>query len=152
MAAGCAVLGMLCLESSALAYTVKQTESGATVRWHSGAVNLRVDRSMFRYFRDMPVKGAIEDAASAWAGLPGVPELLIILAVVLLLFGGARLAGIGKSTGRAIKEFKEETKGLKESDRPESLTPPPVTSDSTYQQPPTGNATDATGSEPRRDV
>ena len=43
----------------------------------------------------------------------GVPELLIILAVVLLLFGGARLAGLGKSTGRAIKEFKEETKGLK---------------------------------------
>jgi sec-independent protein translocase protein TatA len=46
----------------------------------------------------------------------GVPELLIILAVVLLLFGGARLAGIGKSTGRAIKEFKEETRGLRESD------------------------------------
>ena len=43
----------------------------------------------------------------------GVPELLIILAVVLLLFGGARLAGLGKSTGRAIKEFKEETRDLK---------------------------------------
>ncbi|GAB3716311.1 twin-arginine translocase TatA/TatE family subunit [Mariniluteicoccus flavus] len=42
----------------------------------------------------------------------GVPELLIILAVVLLLFGGTRLAGIGKSSGRAIREFKEETKGL----------------------------------------
>ena len=84
----------------------------------------------------------------------GVPELLIILAVVLLLFGGARLAGIGKSTGRAIKEFKEETKGLKESDRQETTTAPPsVTSDSTYQQqPPTGSATDASGSEPRRDT
>ena len=43
----------------------------------------------------------------------GVPELLIILAVVLLLFGGARLAGLGKSTGRALREFKEETKDLK---------------------------------------
>ena len=86
----------------------------------------------------------------------GVPELLIILAVVLLLFGGARLAGIGKSTGRAIKEFKEETKGLKEGDRPETATPPPsVTSDSTYQQqqqPPAGNATDVPGSDPRRDL
>jgi sec-independent protein translocase protein TatA len=84
----------------------------------------------------------------------GVPELLIILAVVLLLFGGARLAGIGKSTGRAIKEFKEETKGLKESDRPETTTPPPsVTSDSTHQQqPPAGNATDVPGSDPRRDI
>ena len=48
----------------------------------------------------------------AIAGL-GAPELLIILAVVLLLFGGSRLAGLGKSTGRALKEFKEETKGLK---------------------------------------
>ena len=46
----------------------------------------------------------------------GVPELLIILAVVLLLFGGARLAGLGKSTGRALREFKEETKDLKAKD------------------------------------
>ena len=42
----------------------------------------------------------------------GAPELVIILVIVLVLFGGARLAGLGKSTGRAIKEFKEETKGL----------------------------------------
>lgn len=47
----------------------------------------------------------------------GVPELLIILAVVLLLFGGSRLAGIGKSSGRAIREFKEETRGLNEGDK-----------------------------------
>jgi sec-independent protein translocase protein TatA len=73
----------------------------------------------------------------------GVPELLIILAVVLLLFGGARLAGLGKSTGRALREFKEETKGLKSDD---SQPPPPspgpapgaaLTSD--YQQPPPAN-------------
>ncbi|SDB84668.1 sec-independent protein translocase protein TatA [Raineyella antarctica] len=43
----------------------------------------------------------------------GPSELLIILAIVLLLFGGSRLAGLGKSTGRAIKEFKEETKDIK---------------------------------------
>jgi sec-independent protein translocase protein TatA len=53
----------------------------------------------------------------------GVPELLIILAVVLLLFGGARLAGLGKSTGRALREFKEETKGLK-SDESQQQPPP----------------------------
>ena len=83
----------------------------------------------------------------------GVPELLIILAVVLLLFGGARLAGIGKSTGRAIKEFKEETKGLRESDKPaEPGAPPAVAPDPRYQQPPATNTTDSTGSDPRRDV
>ena len=37
----------------------------------------------------------------------GVPELLIILAVVLLLFGGARLAGLGKSTGRALRSSRK---------------------------------------------
>ena len=83
----------------------------------------------------------------------GVPELLIILAVVLLLFGGARLAGIGKSTGRAIKEFKEETRGLKEGDKPADAAPPPaVGPDATYQPPPAGNITDPAGRDPRRDV
>lgn len=36
---------------------------------------------------------------------------MIVLAV-LLLFGGSRLAGLGKSAGRAIKEFKDETAGI----------------------------------------
>jgi sec-independent protein translocase protein TatA len=36
----------------------------------------------------------------------------LIVVVALLLFGGSRLAGLGKSAGRAIKEFKEETSGV----------------------------------------
>jgi sec-independent protein translocase protein TatA len=82
----------------------------------------------------------------------GVPELLIILAVVLLLFGGSRLAGLGKSTGRALKEFKEETKGLKPEDQPQAkdqpqshTAPPPsqITDQPvapTWQQPPSSQA------------
>jgi sec-independent protein translocase protein TatA len=73
----------------------------------------------------------------------GVPELLIILAVVLLLFGGARLAGLGKSTGRALREFKEETKGLKSDEtqqQPPNPTPGPSAPAVTeYQQPPQTN-------------
>jgi sec-independent protein translocase protein TatA len=73
----------------------------------------------------------------------GVPELLIILAVVLLLFGGARLAGLGKSTGRALREFKEETKGLKSDEsQPQPPNPAPGTSApavTEYQQPPQGS-------------
>ncbi len=61
----------------------------------------------------------------------GPTELLIILAIVLLLFGGARLAGLGKSTGRAIREFKEETKGL---DGAKST--PDQTVNTEYSQPP----------------
>lgn len=40
--------------------------------------------------------------------MPGPTELIIILVVVLLLFGGSRLAGLGKGVGRSIREFKEE--------------------------------------------
>lgn len=36
----------------------------------------------------------------------GAPELLIILAVVLLLFGGARLPQLARSLGQAQREFK----------------------------------------------
>ena len=52
-----------------------------------------------------------------FAGL-GTSELLIILAVVLLLFGGSRRAGLGKITGRALKDFKEETKCLGSDNKP----------------------------------
>ncbi len=36
----------------------------------------------------------------------GMPELLIILLVVLLLFGEKRIIGIAKGLGSSIKEFK----------------------------------------------
>lgn len=36
-------------------------------------------------------------------------EWAMIALIALLLFGGTRLAGIGKSAGKAIREFKEET-------------------------------------------
>lgn len=43
----------------------------------------------------------------------GGPYDLIILAVVaLVLFGGTKLSGFGKNAGKAIREFKEETKSL----------------------------------------
>ena len=48
------------------------------------------------------------------AGLPGGMEWLILLVVALLLFGGSRLAGVGKGMGRSIREFKDEVKGVEE--------------------------------------
>ena len=47
----------------------------------------------------------------------GPTELIIILVIVLVLFGGTRLAGLGKSSGRAIREFKEETRAINEEQR-----------------------------------
>ncbi len=44
-------------------------------------------------------------------------EWVILAVIALLLFGGSRLAGIGKSTGKAIREFKEETASLRSTGR-----------------------------------
>ena len=43
----------------------------------------------------------------------GITEILLILGVALLLFGGTRVANIGKGLGEGIKNFK---KGLKDED------------------------------------
>ena len=99
----------------------------------------------------------------------GAPELIIILIVVLLLFGGSRLAGLGKSSGRALREFKEETKGLRDKDgaatdaagQPQAgqqpVTPEPMApTDPGYQQPPRSQGTPqsypADPNDVRRDV
>lgn len=43
--------------------------------------------------------------------MPGIPELLIILVIVLLVFGAGKLPAIGDALGRGIKNFKRATKG-----------------------------------------
>lgn len=45
-------------------------------------------------------------------GSLGTPELLIILAVVVLLFGASKLPELARGSGRALRIFKAETKGL----------------------------------------
>lgn len=44
------------------------------------------------------------------AGL-GLPELLIILVVVLLIFGASRLPGVGSALGKGIRSFKTSVTG-----------------------------------------
>ena len=41
-------------------------------------------------------------------GRIGVPELLIILAIIIVIFGANRLPGLGRGIGSAIKNFKDE--------------------------------------------
>ena len=53
--------------------------------------------------------------ALAIGGL-GTPELLIILAVLVLLFGAAKLPELARGSGRALRIFKAETKGLMDGD------------------------------------
>jgi sec-independent protein translocase protein TatA len=43
-------------------------------------------------------------------GRIGVPELLIILAIIIVIFGANRLPGLGKGIGSAIRNFKDGMK------------------------------------------
>src|SRR5690606_19464984 len=63
--------------------------------------------------------------APAIAGL-GPTELIIIFAVIVLLFGASKLPDLARGSGRALRIFKAETKGLSDDDddtSPEELEP-----------------------------
>ena len=54
-------------------------------------------------------------------GIPGGPEWLIVLLVLLLLFGATRLPKLARSMGQAGKEFKQ---GMKEGYKEEPVEGP----------------------------
>jgi len=63
-------------------------------------------------------------------GMPQGAEWLVILAIVVLVFGAAKLPDLARGTGQALRIFKNETKGLKDDDddldadrRPSELPP-----------------------------
>jgi Tat protein translocase TatB subunit len=44
----------------------------------------------------------------------GFPEMLVILAIALLVFGPKKLPEVGKTIGRAIREFRRTSDELKD--------------------------------------
>ncbi len=54
---------------------------------------------------------------------PGVPEMILILLVLVLLFGAKKLPELARGSGRALRIFKAETKGLMDDDEDETKTP-----------------------------
>jgi sec-independent protein translocase protein TatA len=46
----------------------------------------------------------------------GTPELIIILVIVVLVFGASKLPELARGSGRALRIFKAETKGLGDDD------------------------------------
>ena len=55
----------------------------------------------------------------------GAPEIILILAVVVLLFGAKKLPELARGSGRALRIFKAETKGLLEDDDDDDKTKTP---------------------------
>lgn len=49
-------------------------------------------------------------------GAPGGWELVLIVLVILLLFGAKKLPELARGSGRALRIFKAETKGLVDDD------------------------------------
>jgi sec-independent protein translocase protein TatA len=61
----------------------------------------------------------------------GAPELLIILAIVVVLFGATRIGEIGKGLGRGIREFRREIRDAQEDKPGEDDKEPAATKDET---------------------
>lgn len=40
----------------------------------------------------------------------GITEIILIVVLALVLFGGNKLAGVGKALGQSIRDFKKEVK------------------------------------------
>jgi len=53
------------------------------------------------------------DLVLAFVGGIGVPELLVIFAIVLLLFGGKKLPEVARSMGGALRAFRDETQKMR---------------------------------------
>lgn len=69
--------------------------------------------------RQQPIANAAARPSARWL-LPllavalggctmGVPELLIILGIVVVLFGATRLPALGRALGETVRSFKEST-------------------------------------------
>lgn len=54
----------------------------------------------------------------AMLGPLGLPEMLIILFIVILIFGANRLPEIGRGIGRGIRNFKDATRESARKDEP----------------------------------
>jgi sec-independent protein translocase protein TatA len=54
----------------------------------------------------------------------GVPELLIVLLIVLVIFGPKKLPQLGRSLGSGMREFKDSVTGKNKDDEPEVIEGP----------------------------
>ena len=53
----------------------------------------------------------------------GIPELLIVLAIIILVFGASRLPELGRGLGKGIKNFKDATRNPDKDDKDDDVQP-----------------------------
>jgi sec-independent protein translocase protein TatA len=68
-------------------------------------------------------------------GSLGAPELLIIGAVIILIFGVGRISGLGKELGSSIKEFRKAVKDEDAEKAKAAQQPPAQPPQQQYSQP-----------------
>ena len=82
----------------------------------------------------------------------GIPELIIVLVILLVIFGPKRLPGLGRSLGSGMREFKDSIAGNSRDDdddeRPALTAAPPATSVPTTTAPATAAAATPATPEP----
>ncbi len=50
----------------------------------------------------------------------GMPELIVILVIILIIFGAGKLPEIGSGIGKGIRNFKKATEQPEELDKPQN--------------------------------
>ena len=73
---------------------------------------------------------------NSFIAVPGGWELVLIVLVILLLFGAKKLPELARGSGRALRIFKSETKGLIDDDDDDDLKTPEQREIESRQQPP----------------
>jgi sec-independent protein translocase protein TatA len=53
-------------------------------------------------------------------GSIGLPELLIVLVIIIIIFGVGKLPEIGGALGKGIREFRSASQGLETDDKKEA--------------------------------
>ncbi|NLP86096.1 Sec-independent protein translocase subunit TatA [Microbacterium sp. CFH 90308] len=69
-------------------------------------------------------------------------HLLIVLLVILLLFGAAKLPALAKSMGQSARVFKGEMKAMKEEDKPADAASSTTVESTSASAPRTDSASD----------
>lgn len=73
---------------------------------------------------DRVYRGATAASAGVGRGLD-MFELLIVLVIVVLLFGAAKLPGLGQGLGKAVRNFRQAASGAGEERPPKGELPRP---------------------------